>query len=60
MTGGAQEGIAQDRASYVTLMQKLRDRIGGGKLLTITGAAGNWVLDVGFNLDSLTSLVDWY
>ena len=28
-------------------------------LLTITGAAGNWVLDVGFDLAKIIDIVDW-
>lgn len=59
MTGGATEGVKEDRENYVHLLNLLRSTIDASKLLTVTGAAGNWVLDVGFNLESIIKLVDF-
>lgn len=41
------------------MLKKLREAIGNDKVLTIAGAAGNWVLDVGFDLSSIIEIVDW-
>jgi len=59
VTGGAVEGTTADRANYVNLLLSVRNAIGSKKILTIAGAAGNWVLDVGFDLTAIIAIVDW-
>ena len=61
VTGGAQEGVPEDKINYVVLMQELRrvlDALAEKQerekyLISFAGAAGSWTLEPGFDLPGL-------
>ncbi|XP_054279682.1 uncharacterized protein LOC128997901 [Macrosteles quadrilineatus] len=68
VTGGANEGIPQDKQNYVNLMKEIRSaldnlasevRRGEKFLLSFAGAAGQWTLDPGFDLPGLLKHADF-
>ena len=68
VTGGAQEGTADDKENYITFLSEIRDSMAAlqqsegrtdAYLLTIASAAGSWVLDVGYDLEKIVDIVDW-
>ena len=68
VTGGAQEGIPDDKQNYVLLMQELRLVLSQYQreqdreeqyLISFAGAAGAWTLDPGFDLPELLRYADW-
>uniref|UniRef100_A0A0K0ESG1 GH18 domain-containing protein n=1 Tax=Strongyloides stercoralis TaxID=6248 RepID=A0A0K0ESG1_STRER len=67
-TGGAIEGVPEDKQNYVLLMKEMREalnhyerKIGRYKKLIISfaGAAGEWTLNPGFDLNNLIHYVDF-
>lgn len=67
-TGGAIEGVPEDKFNYVLLMKELREafnyyekKIGRYQKLIISfaGAAGEWTLNPGFDLTNLIRYVDF-
>mgnify|MGYP001810587308 CR=1 FL=1 len=68
VTGGAVEGVPQDKQFYVQLMKELRVALDYVKkkesrksdyLITFAGAAGDWTLTPGFDLPALLKYADW-
>lgn len=68
VTGGAQEGLPADQPNYVQFLTNIRNRLVEIQkrnrrkepyLLSIASAAGSWVLDVGYDLKGIISVVDW-
>ena len=68
VTGGAQEGIPDDKQNYILLMQELRLVLSQYQkeqdktdpyLISFAGAAGAWTLDPGFDLPGLLQYADW-
>lgn len=68
VTGGAVEGIPDDKANYVTLLTELRTAVDNlaqieGRdrpyLLSIAGAAGQWTLDPGYNMKGIVKQLDF-
>uniref|UniRef100_A0A0N4YZZ5 GH18 domain-containing protein n=1 Tax=Parastrongyloides trichosuri TaxID=131310 RepID=A0A0N4YZZ5_PARTI len=67
-TGGAVEGMPEDKHNYVLLMKEMREafthyenKVGRYKKLIISfaGAAGEWTLRPGFDLNHLLEYVDF-
>lgn len=65
VTGGAVEGIIEDKQNYVLFMKEIRQALdqhgGGGKkyLLSFASAAGQWTLDPGYDLPGLLKYADF-
>ncbi|CAF3696326.1 unnamed protein product, partial [Rotaria socialis] len=62
VTGGAVEGIPEDKKNDVLLMKELRqamDRHRSDYLLTFASAAGQWTLDPGYDLPGLLEYADF-
>ncbi|CAF1535096.1 unnamed protein product [Adineta steineri] len=62
VTGGAIEGMPDDKQNYVTLMKELRQALDNhrpGYLLTFASAAGQWTLDPGYDLPALLKYADF-
>ena len=72
VTGGAVEGIPQDKENYVQMMKELRIALDELKtnenlfgirvqqhLITFAGAAGDWTLTPGYDLPGLLKYADW-
>ncbi|CAF0812441.1 unnamed protein product [Adineta steineri] len=65
VTGGAVEGIKEDKQNYVLFMKEIRqalDQHGGNErkyLLSFASAAGQWTLDPGYDLPGLLKYADF-
>ncbi|CAF0939778.1 unnamed protein product [Adineta ricciae] len=65
VTGGAVEGIKEDKENYVLFMKEIRqalDQHGGSErkyLLSFASAAGQWTLDPGYDLPELLKYADY-
>ncbi|CAG7836050.1 unnamed protein product [Allacma fusca] len=68
VTGGATEGIPEDKQNYVQLMKELRQsfdehqsKTGRSEkyLISFAGAAGQWTLDPGLDLPNLLKYADF-
>jgi chitinase len=68
VTGGATNGTLDDRDNYVAFLRRIRSTLQDLQsqenrtddyLVTIASAAGSWVLEVGYDLDNITDVVDW-
>ncbi|CAF3704817.1 unnamed protein product [Rotaria sp. Silwood1] len=62
VTGGAVEGIPEDKQNYVLLMKELRQALDKHRpdlLLTFASAAGQWTLDPGYDLPALLEYADF-
>ena len=64
VTGGAVEGIPEDKQNYVLFMKEIRQALDqhGGKgryLLSLASAAGQWTLDPGYDLPGLLKYADF-
>lgn len=69
VTGGANEGIKEDKANYVILLTELRTAVDNlakmedrdrPYLISIAGAAGQWTLDPGYNMKGLAKQLDFF
>ena len=64
VTGGAVEGIPEDKENYVLFMKEIRQALdqhgGNGRyLLSLASAAGQWTLDPGYDLPGLLKYADF-
>ncbi|XP_037026666.1 uncharacterized protein LOC119067666 isoform X2 [Bradysia coprophila] len=68
VTGGAHEGVTEDKSNYVTLLSELRTALNNlaklqGRdrpyLMSIAGAAGQWTLDPGYDMKGLIEQLDF-
>ncbi|UJR22030.1 hypothetical protein I4U23_025097 [Adineta vaga] len=65
VTGGAVEGIPDDKENYVLFMKEIRQALDqhsgseGKYLLSFASAAGQWTLDPGYNLPGLLKYADF-
>lgn len=58
ITGGAVQGIPEDRENYVTFLRALRQKLGRNRLLSIAAGAGQESF-TGFDVKNILKYVDW-
>lgn len=58
ITGGAVQGIQEDRVNYVTFLRELRQKLGENRLISIAAAAGTEAF-TGFDVKNIVQFVDW-
>lgn len=58
VTGGAVDGIPEDRENYVQFLRELRAKLGTNRLISIAGGAGQEAFR-GFDVKNIIKLVDW-
>lgn len=58
VTGGAVEGILEDRENYVTFLRDLRAKLGTNRLISIAAGAGQEAF-TGYDVKNIVKYVDW-